>query len=213
MSIFQITSVFEEPIFEPRYLNMEYLFNKILQFFDLLRELLLNGPPFLLENFSPVVDWRLLSILGWAISGILAAGALYALYKIWDIKYEEQKKFSQAEIASLESFDHTEHNIKWKKVTDLLNALSESDWRLAIMEADNILADLLVRMGYTAGSTIGEKLKMIEPSDFLTLSSAWEAHKVRNRIAHEGTAFRLNHREAQRVIELYSKVFEEFHYI
>src|SRR3989344_4525751 len=212
MTFFQIT-VFEEPIFEPRYLNMEYFFNKILQFFDWLREFFLNTVPLIFENSPQVPDWRLLALLGWAMSIILAAGALYILYKIWEVKYEEHKKFSQAEIASLESFDHTEHNIRWKKVMDLLNAQGESDWRLAIMEADNILADLLVKMGYTAGSTIGEKLKTIEPSDFLTLSSAWDAHKVRNRIAHEGSAFRLTHREATRVIDLYSKVFEEFHYI
>ena len=146
MTFFQIT-VFEEPIFEPRYLNMEYLFNKILQFFDWFREFFLNTVPLIFENSPQVPDWRLLALLGWAMSIILAAGALYILYKIWEVKYEEHKKFSQAEIASLESFDHTEHNIRWKKVTDLLNMLSESDWRLAILEADNILADLLVKMG------------------------------------------------------------------
>lgn len=210
-SMFQATFL-KEPLFEPRYLNMEYLFNKILQFFSWLREFFLNTPPLLLENSSQEPDWRLLFIIGSAVSLILALGALYVLYKIWGFKYEERKKYFQAEIASLETFDHTEHNIRWKKVTDLLNAQSESDWRLAILEADNILADLLKKMGYD-GETIGESLKKIEPSDFLTLSAAWEAHKVRNRIAHEGAAFRLSHREAQRVVELYSRVFEEFHYI
>ena len=62
------------------------------------------------------------------------------------------------------------------------------------------------------GETIGEQLKGIEQSDFRTLAHAWEAHKVRNKLVHEGD-FMITKREARRVIDLYRKVFEEFHYI
>lgn len=208
--LLQLPSVLEKPIFEPRYLNMEYLFNKILQFADWLADFFRGGIS--VEGIPQAPDWRPLFIVGWALIAVLFVTILYVLHKISILKYEERKKFYDAEMATLESFDHTEHDIKWQKVMNLLGMLGESDWRLAIIEADNILADMLQKMGY-AGDTIGDKLKSVEPSDFLTLNDAWEAHKIRNRIAHDGTAFRLSHREAQRVIELYKKVFEEFHYI
>ena len=75
-----------------------------------------------------------------------------------------------------------------------------------------MLGMILTRQGYE-GATIGDQLKAVDPSDMLTLQHAWDAHKVRNNIAHGGTDFQLNEREAKMTIELYKKVFEEFYKI
>ena len=75
-----------------------------------------------------------------------------------------------------------------------------------------MLADILEKMGYQ-GDSIGDKLKSVDKSDFLTLDYAWDAHRIRNQIAHEGSDFQLNEREAKRVIELYKTVFSEFYHI
>ncbi|MBI2120160.1 MAG: hypothetical protein HYT94_00875, partial [Parcubacteria group bacterium] len=83
------------------------------------------------------------------------------------------------------------------------------EWRLAIIEADTLLEEIVKKMGYE-GTTLGEMLKNVEPSDFTTLNEAWEAHKVRNQIAHQGSSFTLTKREAKRIIQLYEKVFREF---
>ena len=101
---------------------------------------------------------------------------------------------------------------RWERVLRHLESSHESDWRLAILEADVLLSELVDTMGYH-GDSLGEKLKAIEQSDFTTLPKAWEAHGVRNRIAHEGAAFALTEREAKRVIALYEEVFSEFQYI
>lgn len=103
-------------------------------------------------------------------------------------------------------------NPKWQKVVEHINSKNPGDWRMAILEADIILDEMLDKMGYR-GDTMGEKLKMVEPSDFTTINSAWEAHKIRNSIAHEGSDFLINQREAERVIRLFQEVFEEFKYI
>ena len=63
------------------------------------------------------------------------------------------------------------------------------------------------------GDTLGERLKSIDPDGFKSLQSAWDAHKVRNMIAHEGVEYQLTKREAKRVIDLYGQVFKEFQYI
>ncbi|MEI6843499.1 MAG: hypothetical protein WCK48_03285 [bacterium] len=100
-------------------------------------------------------------------------------------------------------------NPKWQKILDHSESLNENDWRLAIIEADIMLNDLLSKLSLP-GDTIGEKLKAVEKSDFTTIDNAWEAHKIRNEIAHQGSDFLLNQREARRVIELYRTVFDEF---
>jgi len=100
---------------------------------------------------------------------------------------------------------------KWKVVLDHISG-GPNDWKLAIIEADIMLDELLDSMSYN-GESIGEKLKGVEKSDFLTIDKAWEAHKIRNSIAHEGSNFVLSEREVKRVIDLYKSVFEEFHII
>ncbi len=103
-------------------------------------------------------------------------------------------------------------NPRWEKVLEHVNSPNPSDWKLAILEADIMLGDMLDKMSYH-GATIGDKLKSVEPSDFDTLQLAWEAHKVRNAIAHEGSDYEINKPEAERVIKLFQKVFEEFKFI
>jgi hypothetical protein len=84
-----------------------------------------------------------------------------------------------------------------------------NDWKLAIIEADVILDDVLKQQGY-AGNSLGERLKSIGPSQLDSLQDAWEAHKVRNRIAHEGADYILTQRSAQETITRYQRVFDEF---
>jgi hypothetical protein len=84
-----------------------------------------------------------------------------------------------------------------------------NDWKLAIIEADIILDDILKKRGYT-GSSLGERLKSISPNQLESLNDAWEAHKIRNRIAHDGADFVLTKRVAQETIARYLRIFREF---
>src|SRR3989338_3422781 len=101
---------------------------------------------------------------------------------------------------------------RWGRIMTRLDSERESDWRLAVLEADVLLDEMITHMGYH-GDSLGERLPGVEKSDFVTRDKAWEAHAVRNKIAHEGAAFALTEREAKRVINLYEEVFREFHYI
>lgn len=101
---------------------------------------------------------------------------------------------------------------KWSKVSTHMESANPTEWRLAIIEADVMLSELLDKLNLP-GDTIGDKMKAVERSDFTTLDKAWEAHKVRNQIAHEGSQFLLNERQARHTIDLYRAVFEEFYMI
>lgn len=105
----------------------------------------------------------------------------------------------------------TEHP-KWKIVEQNINSDDANKWKLSILEADIILSELLDSLNLP-GDGIGEKLKSVERGDFEHIDQAWEAHKIRNAIAHEGSDFLITQREAKRVIDLYRSVFEEFEII
>jgi len=103
-------------------------------------------------------------------------------------------------------------NNRWKHIQELIKSYNASDWRQAIIEADIMLEEMVDKMGYQ-GNTIGEKLKSVEKSDFITLDKAWSAHRIRNQIAHDGSAFKLTREVAERTIKEYEMVFKEFYYI
>jgi hypothetical protein len=83
-----------------------------------------------------------------------------------------------------------------------------NDWKLAIIEADIVLDEALKKSGY-AGISLGERLKSISPSHLKSLDDAWQAHKVRNQIAHGGADFVLTRRLAEDTIKQYRRVFTE----
>ena len=101
---------------------------------------------------------------------------------------------------------------RWQMVESRVNSMSEGDWRLAVLEADIILNDMLSKIGLP-GQGIAEKLKAADRSSFHTLDEAWGAHKMRNRIAHEGGSFHVSHDDAKSAVDSYKKVFDEFYFI
>lgn len=94
---------------------------------------------------------------------------------------------------------------KFAVIQGYMSSQSEALWRIGIMEADNVLLEVLTEKGYQ-GDGVGEKLKN---ASFKTIDLAWDAHKIRNRIAHEGSDFELTEREAKRGFMLYESVLRD----
>ena len=103
-------------------------------------------------------------------------------------------------------------NERWENVLKHLYSESSADWKLAIIDADEMLFTLRGDLGFK-GESLGDKLKSADRDDFHSLSAAWEVHTIRNRIAHEGLGYELSQREAKRVIALYEQIFHEFGYV
>ena len=157
--------------------------------------------------------WPVLEIILAAL-GILAIFGIYYNLKKFNALVKEEKAIYNPEGVSeaTENEPDLVINDKWTNVQKLINSTNESDWRQAIIEADIMLGDLLTASGYH-GDSIGDQLQAVDPSDFRTLNEAWEAHKTRNKIAHDGASFLLNEREAKQTINQYEMVFKEFQII
>lgn len=96
----------------------------------------------------------------------------------------------------------------WEGIRAKLLSDNQSDWRLAIIEADIYLDRLLDANGFH-GDTTSDKLKQITPAELASIQIAWEAHKVRNRIAHDGAAFALSQPEVRRILSYFEIVFRD----
>lgn len=101
---------------------------------------------------------------------------------------------------------------RWKDIQNHMQSNNQSDWRIAILEADIILYDMLTAMGLE-GDSIGEMLKNADPQSFVTINDAWRAHKIRNIIAHEGANYNLHRHEAEQTLALFKRVFDEFYFV
>lgn len=103
-------------------------------------------------------------------------------------------------------------NERWTTVEKLFISSNEADWRLAIIEADAMLEDLLIHMGFE-GESVSERLKQAQPQSFPMLDYAWQAHRIRNRIAHDGLNYHLTQSDAWRVYKMFEGVFRGNKYI
>ncbi|HVW71932.1 MAG TPA: hypothetical protein VHB93_02150 [Candidatus Paceibacterota bacterium] len=153
--------------------------------------------------------WSVVTAVSILVTFFLLGLLTYATIRLNQTKHEEHHHYDTLPPAQAE---HDVENSRWHHVSSLVESGQESDWRQAIIEADIMLDDILGVHGYL-GASVGEKLKMADPSKFRTLQDAWDAHKVRNDIAHQGSEFHLTGQIAYRTVAKYKNVFEEFHAI
>ncbi|MFA6254159.1 MAG: hypothetical protein WC640_02845 [Candidatus Paceibacterota bacterium] len=147
---------------------------------------------------------------------VFFAGIIYFASKISEIRQIEYERVYGRpglveEIRDSLEITPPKQNQDWEKILKLIGSDNPNDWKLAIIEADKML-EVVVSTFSVPGDNIGDKLKNIEKSDFNSLEEAWQAHKVRNRIAHEHN-FHLSQREAKIAIDNFEKVFREFDFI
>jgi len=150
--------------------------------------------------------WIWITLIGYVFSIIGLFVVVYVIVRLFELRAREAKLYSSV-LLTPEAAGGV--NPRWRHIESLIGGASPSEWREAIVEADIMLDDLLSQKGYV-GEGVGEKLKSITSADLGTLNDAWEAHKVRNQIAHEGSAFKLSETLAHRTVARYAAVFREF---
>lgn len=100
---------------------------------------------------------------------------------------------------------------RWEEVVRHFESTKEAEWKFAVIEADKLVDDLLKKAGYP-GDTMGERLMNIEQGQLLSLQGLWEAHKIRNKLAHDINYF-LRYAEARQAIKLYEEALKELQVI
>lgn len=98
-------------------------------------------------------------------------------------------------------------NARWAEVLKHINSNREAEWKFAVIEADKLIDEILKKAGFP-GETLGERLMGIERGQLATLDGLWEAHKTRNKIAHDPNYF-MRYAEAKKAVELYEKTLKE----
>ncbi|MSU44922.1 hypothetical protein EXS45_01955 [Candidatus Nomurabacteria bacterium] len=202
-----------DSFFGSKWFNPDYLFNQAVLFFQYLFDFNVDNSAQILAVYNTFLFFLSLFFLT-LIS--------YCAVRMFEIRSKENKHLRH-EIAEYahhqaerekkrQEGDGGSKNERWIKTLSYLFSQHASDWKLAVIEADTMLESLLDQLGFK-GVSLGDKLKSSSSESFRGLSSAWEVHTIRNRIAHEGTSFKLSQHEAKRIIALYEQIFRQFGYI
>ncbi len=153
--------------------------------------------------------WDVYSVIAILLSLLFFVGFVYAKIRYGELRAVQDHALHHAEEAWAQRHANKDtKNTRWNSIQLRVSENSPESWRLAIIEADILLDETLSDAGYMG--TLGEKLKSANPHSFTTIQDAWEAHKVRNEIAHTGSDFILTKKAAQETLVRYERVFREF---
>ncbi len=193
----------EKPLFDPTYLNIEYVFNKVANSISGFINLILDPH-----------TWSVVGTVSVIISVLCLVIIIFSLVRMYEIQVFDREEIDH-EIAHALARDREREkklNPRWKYILTLVESPNESDWRVAIIESDSLLEETLRDKGLV-GDTMSELLDEAQANGYQRIQDAWDAHIVRNKIAHEGQSFPLTQIETRRVTRLYQNIFEELEVI
>lgn len=141
---------------------------------------------------------------------VFLAGIFFSIIKAREVHHKEHEKYAPIPV---EEITAKEKMVQWQVVLDHVNSESPAEWKLAILEADNMLDEILEDQGYF-GETVAEKLQAMDPTRIASYSEVWEAHKLRNQIAHGGALdMELSKKLARDTVAKFGNAFRDLGYI
>jgi hypothetical protein len=198
-----VQTIVDKPLFDPTYLNIEYVFNKIA-----------GSIQPTINFFTNPSTWGTIGTVSAVISIIFLSIIIFSLVRMYEIQVFDKEEIDHEIKHALarEKERDRDMNPRWKYILTLLESPNESDWRVAIIESDTLLEEAFRERGLV-GNTMSELLEEAKMNGYSSIQSAWDAHLVRNKIAHEGLNYPITQVEVRRVVRLYQNVFEDLQVI
>jgi hypothetical protein len=158
------------------------------------------GKSFMSAYFS---NLGMLEFFGLIFTLIFVAGIIYFVIETGWFTYRV-RKFRHIILQSDISKKQAQES--WHKIEEHFYRGGESDLKVAILEADKLLNEALREAGIT-GIQLGDRLKKAKEGQIPNLNEIWQAHKLRNQIAHEPN-FKLKRDLAERALKIYETALE-----
>jgi uncharacterized membrane protein len=193
------------------FINLEWIFTKIYDFLIYIKNVILTGS---FNASGGTTDYAGIfgNTLQWIVTVLTIAFVVFIIWciyvriRIFEVDEELDGSYKGHFIKPEAKIDRT--NMRWQNILNHFNSQNPNDWRVAILDADAMLDEVVTGMGYS-GDGLGAKLTSIRLNDFPTLQSAWEGHKMRNIIAHEGANYNLTERQKEITRRHFEAVFRD----
>lgn len=105
------------------------------------------------------------------------------------------------------TFNKLEYQTDFLAIENSLTKENPQSYNMAVVEGDKLLDKALMEMGLP-GRTMGERLKKCGKEKFTQTNAVWNAHKLRNQIAHE-PGFKLEYHQAKHALAVYRQALRD----
>ena len=95
----------------------------------------------------------------------------------------------------------------WEQIKKRIISTEQQDWKLAVLEADTILNEILKMSGYL-GSDLTKKLETLKAENLQSLDEIKKAHSVAAQIMKD-PGMELKKEDAISALKIYKKAFIE----
>ncbi|PIS39387.1 MAG: hypothetical protein COT33_02250 [Candidatus Nealsonbacteria bacterium CG08_land_8_20_14_0_20_38_20] len=97
---------------------------------------------------------------------------------------------------------------QWAQIKKRLDSEKETEWKLAVTEANSLLEKALVAVENLLGGAFEEKLRRLGPGTILNLGQVRESHKVSNDIRLDPD-YKLGLEQAKKILEIYESALKD----
>jgi hypothetical protein len=155
-------------------------------------------------EFLAIVFWG--RVISYSISILLISAMLILLSRsraVWWVQ-ESMDSFRKAKLPQRMKRD-------WEKINDRLGKADEASLKLALIEADNMLDEVLKRMGLE-GRDMGERLEQLGVQQLKSYDSILEAHRLRDLVIHQKEMV-VTQEQVQTAVNAYGEALKELEVI
>lgn len=155
-------------------------------------------------------DFFRLSLLFTQLTAYLILVYLIAsmIYYMKKSKYLDFRYFTDLkELSKGTSVVEKKTDKQWLAIKKRLDLAAESEWKLAVTEAENLLDETFRRSGFP-GETFGDKIEQITKDQLSNIEDVKMVHEIRNNIVHNPD-YILSLDQAKRALSVYEKSLKE----
>jgi hypothetical protein len=139
----------------------------------------------------------------------ILAGFVTAILLIADILLLSKRIQGDVKIAvygaKVPSLKKSVYAKRWESIKNRMEEGSISSAKVAIIEADRMLDEVLEKVGYQ-GKDTAEKIEAVKPGQLTGIEEVAGSHDIFKRIV-QNHAFEIEHEKLLRTLESYEKVF------
>ncbi|MBU4348659.1 hypothetical protein KJ671_04130 [Patescibacteria group bacterium] len=171
--------------------SFKEIINYILEFYNFIKELISSNLPWL----------HSISLL---LSGLFLWGIIYIFIKTdyFNLKTEEYMDiFGVGNLTKRRSLKG------WEQIRKRILSSDQQDWKIAILEADKILDEILKMSGYI-GSDLDNRLELVRKENLAVLEEIKNAHNLARQIIKD-PSMELKKENAIVALKSYKKAFIE----
>ncbi len=148
----------------------------------------------------------LLQFIAVVLSALFIAGLIYILNRVGygNIKSEQFMHLFGGSVSKRRSIKG------WKQIQKRLSFNDPAQWKIAILEADRILDEILKMAGYLG--RMDDKIELLTSAQISNIEEIKSAHLICHQIAQDAN-FELSQEAALQTVEIYRKAFMELNLI